>query len=531
MMRWEVVKHLFLLNLLYINPQATAKKRKNANHYKQDFQKKIFYSYLWSQMFLIVILTFFFGFSNIELAANSFVLSSLILLVAGIFSMFPIFFSSFFEDQDTLKMLALPISEKELFIAKFFILFFQLSGLILSFLINIIMTTIRLSQHPLILSLLMIICFSLALLILTNLLAILGFSLLFKTPWYKKYRKSIQMVLTIISTAAIFAGLALFPNYIKQHAIPLKEYKGDWLLDTVRFPLSMPSFGKLGLLIGGIILVYLLLDKWVLKAYFIQLNQLHHAQKRIRKNSQSNEENKIMLGHFFNKLTWKSFFNNSVIIQNMVTPLFVLGTLSSITIEYRMHSYFQQTTTILPLALIVGFLFPIGMLGPASFSAIALSLDAKNFEYLKTLPIYLKRYLLSKLYIAVIAQILINSVYWLVLLIILSPSLFFAMSSYIAFVVAMIFYSCYLFYKDIKTPFLNWTNVNQLLLRGKSNAIVVFMLIVYFFVSILFILITVLFTVYVPHLWLGVSIVYSCLFFLVAYKIVRLLKIELEKYE
>lgn len=96
MMRWEVVKHLFLLNLLYINPQATAKKRKNANHYKQDFQKKIFYSYLWSQMFLIVILTFFFGFSNIELAANSFVLSSLILLVAGIFSMFPILFFKFF---------------------------------------------------------------------------------------------------------------------------------------------------------------------------------------------------------------------------------------------------------------------------------------------------------------------------------------------------------------------------------------------------------------------------------------------------
>lgn len=528
-MRWSIIKKLFLLNLLYINPQATSLKRKKFANKFVDLQKKLFNSFLLSQLFFIIILIAILGFSDFKDAANTYKINFLFIIVYGVFSLLSVFFTSFYEDKDTIKLMALPVSEKEVFVTKFLTLFFQISGTSFAFIIINSIATIKLTESNIILSLLLVFIYSVTSLLAANMLAIIIFSLLSKTKLFKTYKKTTQVVIQIITIIIVAAMFVWIPGNINKNAIPFDQYEGDLLFNFLRNPLASKSLlTLLGLFIVTIGLLSILY-KVVIKNYFNDLYELANNEKANKKTTPKKHTTNFNFNTMFRKMTIKSFSNSAIIIQNLIAPVLMLAFFGGFLFGIRGHSFLQQTYVLLPLAIITGFVFSVAMISQASFPALALSIDYKNFEYLKTLPINIRKYVLSKFFIALVLVLIINSFYWVVLMLLASPSLFFAISSYLAFLAATTIYSVYLFYKDVKKPFTNWSSINQLIMRETSNLKAWGIFLGYIIVTIAIIATTVLLINFFPNLSWFFSLIYITIFVIIAIFVINLLRKQLEK--
>ena len=140
-----------------------------------------------------------------------------------------------------------------------------------------------------------------------------------------------------------------------------------------------------------------------------------------------------------------------------------------------------------------------------SFTALSISIDYKNYEFLKTMPINMKSYIFGKLNISLVLQLLITSLIYIAYILVLGTSTTFLVVGYITFLVASITYSLQLFTKDVTIPFTGWSNITQLLMRGASNMKQWLIFLGFFIASILIVFLTVMFTNFFPHLWWALS--------------------------
>lgn len=522
-MRLSVIKKLFLMNLLFSNPpyiDILREKFKKKNKQKSIYTA-LFRNLILQQILLTSITMGLFLFVDFTVAANRYKLNLVFFAIFGIINLSSIFFNLFYEDKDTPALNILPISEKEIFITKYInLLVFVLGIFITMFALNIT-TTIKLNGFNL-LGIILIIVYTFFLILLAFNITILFLSSLAKTKLFKKYRKTMNVIVTISTLILAFSYYAII-NVINNEIIPLSEYKGDFLFNIVHEPLSLNSLASIAIIITLSLLSILLINKFIVKSYFKDiLGYTENKNKKLFKETNTNKN--VDINKIFSKLTINSFADSTLISQNILGPLMMPLLSVGFIINIRGHEYLQQNLTILPTIILLSFVMAIFTFSNASFPALSISIDYKNFSYLKTLPMDLKKYVLNKIYISIGLHLFIVSVIYIVYFLILKVSLFFLITGYIIFLISSIIISIYYFAKDFDNPFLGWNSVIQLILRGSSNTKLWFMLFIYIFLAGGVLAGTIIFTNIFPHLWWLLSAIYLIIIFIISIISIKKLK-------
>lgn len=502
-MRWSIVKNLFMINLLYVNPQYTSLKRNKIKLKQGNLQKSLLRNLLLQQVFAIIFLVVFMGLVDYKMAANRYHINIIFMLLFGILTITTPFFNTFYEDKDTPNITVLPITEKEVFASKFLILLGQISGIILAVIASNIVANIKLQGFNII-SILLIFIYSIALLISFFSTVIIIFSLLAKTKLFKKYKTTMNVVITIVSIV-LAMGFYGSINFFNTHNTPYEYYEGDFLYNIVSSTLTTNSLLSILLIVFAAILSLFMLNLVTIKNYFTDIIGYKVTNKTKSKNIISTN---INLNKIFRKITLKSFTDSTLISQNILAPAIIVMLFLGLIMGIRGASFLQQSYVLTPTAIVIGGVFSLFMYGNGSFSALAISIDYKNFSFLKTLPMNMKKFVFQKLFIALLLQIAITSIIFLLTIILLDTSAYFLVVSYITFLVGSITYSVYLFTKDYYNPFLGWSNIQQLILRGASNLKLWLIFFLFIFICGAIIAFTVIVTINFPNLWTLLTAIY-----------------------
>ncbi|QWQ38488.1 hypothetical protein KMP11_05915 [Gemella sp. zg-570] len=503
------------MNLLYVNPAKTDLQRIKAQKQGKNLQKKLFINFLLGQFFLLIFLTFFLGMNNLSAAANKYMSISIFILGFASITIIQPFFSVFYEDKETSSLISLPISEKEIFVSKLLTLISNSIGLFLSYILINIFSSIQFS-HFNIVAVLLILVYSVALFSLWISLIILIFSSLSKIKLFIKYKKTFNTGIQTISFLLVF-GFYGAMNALDNSIVSAKDYKGDFLFNIVANPLATNSLIKILAIVLLLVIAMILLNKFVIKTYFEDIIKVKTSPKKEIKKLDKNE--KINLIKIYKGMTLKSFSNGSLITQVLLTPLFIPMLFLGFIIALIGNPYFKEGLAVIPTAIMISIIFGIAMYGHGSLSFLSISVDYKNYEFLKTLPINIRQYLLVKYRLSIILQILPALLVYSIILLILGVDLIFFITSLITFLIVSLSYETYGFNNDLEKPFTGWGNITQLMLRGKTGLKQWLIFSGFLLVFALILTITVFYTIYLPKLWWLLTLIYIIILLALAFEI------------
>lgn len=499
-MRFSILKNLVLINLMYANPRYTTNKRNKLKN-KKSIQNSLRNGYILQQLFVLVFLNAFFLLVDFSKTAANYKLSIIFTFIFTLLIIVPPFLNMFYEDKDTPSLLVLPIKQKEIFMSKIITLVLMISGNITSiFLINI--KGVLEFQGFNIISILLIVVFSLALLVLYFNTFVIVLASVAKTNIFKKYKTVFTTVITVLTMILSFAiyFLASPKNKASIYIVTAENYSGDFFFNVASKTLSSESLITIAVIIVLAILSTFLLNKLIINSYFQDI--ITTKEITIEKNNNKRIANDLNMKKIFRKITLKSFSDSTLITNNIVLPITILMVSVGYSIHIRGSEYFYAGTRVAPMMIIIGLLLGFIFYSSGSFSGVAISVDYKNYEFLKTLPINMRQYVLNKLLLSSLLQIAIGTVIFVIFMIMLKPAFNFASVTFIIFLLCSWVTSLHYFTKDILNPFIGFSNYQQLLLRGqKSQFLKGLLAFVLFIVIIAIIGGTFAFTYFFPRLW------------------------------
>ena len=430
-MRWNIIKNLFFTNLMYVNPMQTAKYRKK---YKgtTDIRKKIFNNLLLLNILNIVVFYILFGnsmFSSV-LEGPSYKYILLFLIIMTALTLSTTFLNMFYESKDTHSLLPLPVSEKELFIGKFLVLLFQLSGLFIPVIVInfIIAVNTEFSLIQIIISLIYSLCI---IIIISGGLTIL-LSIITYIPNFEKNKNKINGII-IIFGLLLGAGYVILSKELVSNDLMLLQTK--YLNDIHR--------------IAGV-------HKTTLSS-----KQKEHKER----SSKHTSLNAKLIKRNFN------LFSHGTLLANIFSSyLLSIIIFAGAIIQIRREGGIQLGIEFYPFAICFGFSMALLMMyNPISFTGVAISLEKQDYYHLKSLPMDFKKYIKTKFIVSTFLQISLGIIMFMIMLILagISIELFIiTIFSYIITGIAIAFYS---FTRDFNKLYLNWNNILELSTRGMSQ--------------------------------------------------------------
>ena len=469
-MRWNIIKNLFFTNLMYVNPMQTAKYRKK---YKgtADIRKKIFNNLLLLNILNIVVFYILFGnsmFSSV-LEGPSYKYILLFLIIMTALTLSTTFLNMFYESKDTHSLLPLPISEKELFIGKFLVLLFQLSGLFIPVIVInfIIAVNTEFSLIQIIISLIYSLCI---IIIISG-----GLTLLLSTityiPNFEKNKNKINGII-IIFGLLLGAGYVILSKELASNDLMLLQtkYRGDFFFDI----LTKESYANLLILIIITIVIAVLVNTLVAKKYLNDIHRIAGVHKTTLSSKQKEHKERSSKHTSLNaKLIKRNFnlFSHGTLLANIFSSyLLSIIIFAEAIIQIRREGGIQLGIEFYPFAICFGFSMALLMMySPISFTGVAISLEKQDYYHLKSLPMDFKKYIKTKFIVSTFLQISLGIIMFMIMLILagISIELFIiTIFSYIITGIAIAFYS---FTRDFNKLYLNWNNILELSTRGMSQ--------------------------------------------------------------
>ncbi|MDO4813921.1 MAG: hypothetical protein Q3988_02375 [Gemella sp.] len=480
----------------------------------------MFISLLLANSLVIIIFPLMLLFTDIASMANRFATNTIIFSILGAALVMQMFYSIFYEDSLTSNLVSLPVSDKEVFYSRILTLLFYNFAFIFGFIAQQIISHIMFSGFNL-LSIILILCYSLAFIILVYTLAILLLMSISKIKIFQKHKKILNSVIATVGviTSFAFTSSIISSTSTSTELVKASDYKGDFLFNIVAHTLEISSL----ISIFGITVIagfsILLLNKLVKNYTTTFTSQSETAKQRVKEDKNTD----YSANTIFRKMTLKSLLNSSIIIQNIAAPIFLPMMLIGGFLGLRELGYFTNGgISVLPTALAFAIVFTFLMISNASFSALAISIDYKNYESLKTMPLNIKNYILNKLYWALTLQLPIITIIFLGILLILDAGLLVIIISLVLFIITSLSYSIHFFIRDIKKPFIGWANTTQLVNRGKVSGVATF---IKFILLIIFASATIganiFYTKSFPNYWYIPTFIYFVIAIILAFVVVR----------
>ena len=470
-MRSNVIKELFLTNLLYSFPPQRNKYRKKFSG-KSDIRNKLFKNLLFINIFnflniLLIFSVFSAGFTFSGPGYRNILFYILLILS---FQILGNFINMFYESDDTLTIIHLPITGSEIFFSKLLTLLSQIiSSLIPLIVINMV---IGLNAEFSIQKLLFVLVYSFAFIItlICSMMTILSF--VTYIPNFKKNKGK-------VNAASMIIAVIVFTGYIFDFAHTFKnigsEYKGDLFLNILVLDISKTYTYLIITIILAIISFFttyiFVVKKYMKDLYRISDNTYTSTSKAVKIKENTNSTSTTLFSKLI-KRNLKLLLNSTISTTVFTNLIITLGIFVIPIIEIRKHGGITLPPIFYPVAMTIGFTLALYInSNPMNFTSIAISLEKQDYYFLKSLPLDFKKYLKIKLAIATCLQLGFGLFALIMMLIITKTPILLAIVTIISYIISSIVFSFYSYTNDYKKLYLNWNTITDLANRSSLNQV------------------------------------------------------------
>ena len=465
------MKELFLTNLLYSFPPQRNKYRKKFSG-KSDIRNKLFKNLLFINIFnflniLLIFSVFSAGFTFSGPGYRNILFYILLILS---FQILGNFINMFYESDDTLTIIHLPITGSEIFFSKLFTLLSQvISNFTPLIVINLV---IGLNTEFSIQKFFFVLVYSFAFIItlICSIMTLLSF--ITYIPNFKKNKGKVNAV-------TIFIGLIALIGYIFNFAHTFKssgsEYKGDLFLNILVLDISMTYTYLIITIILAIISFFttyiFVVKKYMKDLYRISDNTYTSSSKTVKIKENTNSTSTTLFSKLI-KRNIKLLLNSTISTTVFTNLLITLGIFVIPIIEIRKHGGITLPPIFYPVAMTIGFTLALYInSNPMNFTSIAISLEKQDYHFLKSLPLDFKKYLKIKLTIATCLQLGFGLFTLIMMLIITKTPILLAIVTIISYIISSIVFSFYSYTNDYKKLYLNWNTITDLANRSSINQV------------------------------------------------------------
>ena len=470
-MRFNVMKELFLTNLLYSFPPQRNKYRKKFSG-KSDIRNKLFKNLLFINIFnflniLVIFSVFSAGFTFSGPGYRNILFYILLILS---FQILGNFINMFYESDDTLTIIHLPITGSEIFFSKLLTLLSQIiSSLIPLIVINMV---IGLNAEFSIQKLLFVLVYSFAFIItlICSMMTILSF--VTYIPNFKKNKGK-------VNAASMIIAVIVFTGYIFDFAHTFKnigsEYKGDLFLNILVLDISKTYTYLIITIILAVISFFttyvFVVKKYMKDLYRISGNTYTSSSKTVKIKENTNSTSTTLFSKLI-KRNLKLLLNSTISTTVFTNLLITLGIFVIPIIEIRKHGGITLPPIFYPVAMTIGFTLALYInSNPMNFTSIAISLEKQDYYFLKSLPFDFKKYLKIKLAIATCLQLSFGLFALIVMLVITKTPILLAIATIISYIISSLVFSFYSYTSDYKKLYLNWNTITDLANRSSINQV------------------------------------------------------------
>ncbi|SDQ61931.1 ABC transporter permease [Streptococcus equinus] len=474
-MNWSTVRELVKINILYSNPQTvTAVKRKQEKNPRKNFStyKSVIRQQIFLSLFFAVIYIFMYANLNFKHYPGYFSFYTAIFFIMATLNAFSAMYSIFYESDDVRLYAHLPIKSSELYMAKvissfgmgitflmpllslFFIAYWQTAGLFVAIIATVIVFGILFTA--------------------STVLALYVNSLVGGLIVRSNHRKLISTVLMSLSTIGA-VGTILYMNVVNSKnmgsdslTIPdrpiIPYFRGFY--DVVHAPFSLaallnfylPLVVLLGLMIG--------LVKWAMPNYY--QSTLYASPKKAKTNKKQTKKTskssasltKMMLHHHLSTLQ-----NATLLTQTYVMPLIyvVVFLTPMLTNGFTLA---KVSTDYFGIALLVGVILGTTCAMPTTLLGVGISLEKENYNFLRSLPLNFKAFLVQKFVVLAGLQALVPAcVYLVVGLVFLQLNVLLMLAFLVGLCAMIVVQGQLMYWRDYRNLNLLWQDVTQLFNR------------------------------------------------------------------
>jgi len=462
------VRALIAVNLRLVNPQVTDRYRKKGKN-GSELTKKLSLQFLTNALLFM----FIYGFTMLEMNFSK--LPGMFTFYVGLFVLLAFsqsisgIYNVFFAGKDLASYLPLPFRQKEIFLSKIIIVSLNVIPFTLPLLVAFFITGWRSGMMISLAILMAIVVYLLILVIILLMCSLIVFGLT-KTKIFREHQTMVMNILMALTLVIASVGILMMngrDNYSSTGAT-LDRTPIDIFLPLYKIfktPLSAES-GMSWLGIVGLLLIFGVLLKYIILPH---LNE----QLTIANSALVNSNQKHKRVHRRSVAKMLDAYN----LQLLKEPNLLLQVLSNsimIPIIFIFSFAFTDLPSNLPLKwmgvfFVGGIVFSGITINQASLISNLISLDRMNFEFVKSLPISMKKYLQRKFLLGYLFQIVINMIVILIAAIILKINWVMALALITGSILGTYLISQHYFSRDYRLRLTNWTNVTQLFSRGGGN--------------------------------------------------------------
>lgn len=489
-MRFKQIKALVETDLLQANRQM------NTGDRAQKMQKRnIYWRVILQNVMVILLFGLLFGtlVLNLLLAEFPGIFSETIgfMIIFSMLQAYQLIYSLFYDDANLSAYLSLPFSLTELFASKIITIFLTTFAYFITPFILISMLGIQ-TGHSWILSIPIALFSTLMIMSGTILLIFFGLHLLHQWSFFKKHKKIFMVAIYILFFGFIFVSLYQTDS---TEAIP-----GTGIIDSESNPIFV-GFHEIfiagnrlsgWLKVAGWILTVLILGyiifRWIIPQLYFDDEQPTTQKKRTTKKRTQTTLSSNSKWQIFLKYQLRQLSDTTLILQIlfskfylpiiMIAPLlFGDGTMDLSVLNTIPHLWGSY----LIIGAVIGFI----LITETSVSGVIISFDKENFHYFKSLPLSFRGYLKRKFYFSFFIEWLLGAIAIVGITLYLSLGFFPILILLIGYTATT--YSCSLYYymRDHRLLDLNWTNFSDLMQRGVSQAVRIFIQLVIIILGVL----------------------------------------------
>lgn len=480
-MNFKNVKNLLYLNLIYTVVPATLDKLRKKNKNKRVNLQGII---IRQHLLLGIAYVGIFGIGAAVLNGNE----TKFLTFVSVFSVFAILqgvlsvFNVFYESNDMSAYMPLPFSDLEIFAAK--IISCLLS--IVYFVAPIILYCVFIQfnfKHALYQSVLLGVLSSALITTAIILTSVILTYLLTKLPAFKKHKK----VATAVMTAVIIIGTILMvvimntstmrggagvgaAQLIEKMPFLSGVNQVFWLFFGIaENPFSVKVLAHLIAWIAAIAAELFICIKIIVPNIYAdatEMQTLISSAKRKKLKAHGSSLRASLLHYHLGFLTDTQVLISCIIMPPIMIPMMLFPNLMNFSHELKEVVF---TYNYILVSVVAGGMYALLSIG--ALSSIIISLDKENYNFIKSLPFDMAKYIKYKFYFAYVLQILIPFICILGIAAILRLPWFLIVAALLTTALAAIPICTSTIRKDHENLLLDWTNVIQLSQRGGSKAV------------------------------------------------------------
>lgn len=487
-MRFKHVKALVEADLLQSNRQV------NTNDKAPKIKKSRIYGRVAFQNAIVIILfVFLFGYVLFDLPLANYpgIFSETmgLVLIMSMLQVYQLIYSLFYDNANLTAHLSLPFSLSELFSSKIVTILFSTFAYFITPLIFIGLLGIQ-TGHSWILSILIAIV-STALIMVGIILSIfLGLHLLHQWPFFKKHKRIFMILLYIIFFGLIF--ISIYQNN------PTEVSPGVGIVDSEVNPLfvgfheifisglRLNGWLKVGLWLIAVLGLSYITFQWIIPQLYFEEQQPTKEKKQTKKKTATSLSSNSTRW-VFAKYQVRQLSDTTLVLQMLFSKFYFPIIIIAPTLfggDAFDLSVLEQIPHLWGAYLIIGAVIGVVLVTETSVSGVIISFDKENFHYFKSLPLSFRGYLKNKFHFAFMIEWFLGAIVLLAIMLYLGVSLFPILTLLVSYTATTYMTSLYYYMRDYRLLDLNWTNFSDLMQRGMSRALRIFIQIVAIFLGV-----------------------------------------------